>query len=275
MWSPRSSLVRCLNNENTPTASSPRALCFFSFGAGGVALFEEAVRHRDCAAVHFTEVDSDYPSDASLSSACLSILASAFVATETSPDVTENGVTFRLKVLRPPDSRERFPELPSPLAAPSGPPAKPVRRQPSSASDKSAAAAGAAAAPRAFGDSSHAPGWLPAGAADALFAELRACAPALPAAGVPPGKRYPLTAVYYGAPRKADGALALDEWGQSLEAYGRVLPPPPCLAELRTRLLALRGRSADSEAFNTMVVNYYVDGVASYVEVTLLLLLLP
>ena len=65
---------------------------------GGVALFEECVRHPRTSMVHLTAVEQEFPCDATLSADFTDALRDGFdLASEAAPQ-TEAGVTYRIRV---------------------------------------------------------------------------------------------------------------------------------------------------------------------------------
>ena len=64
---------------------------------GGVRLFEEALLHPKCTSYHVTELDTEFPCDTYLTQTNIDKLKS-LEPKSISESITENGVTFRMKI---------------------------------------------------------------------------------------------------------------------------------------------------------------------------------
>lgn len=81
-------------------AAAERAGAETAMVVGGVALFEKCASHPACAAIHYTAVEAEFPCDAALGPGFYDALKANFDLAEEEAPITENGVTYRVKIYR-------------------------------------------------------------------------------------------------------------------------------------------------------------------------------
>jgi len=115
-----------------------------------------------------------------------------------------------------------------------------------------------------FMDSTYIGQWLSQDDADELFHHLRDIGERdRPQTSVKGDLKYPLWSLYYGFKREIDNARALDRWGSHHESWIRVLEPTDLIAKYCLRIRD--DFKLPHYAVNSIVVNYYFDGDATFI----------
>lgn len=116
-----------------------------------------------------------------------------------------------------------------------------------------------------FEDSKYVKHWLDENEANTLFEQLKIEGekhrPKEVIAKV--NKKYPVWSLYYGFKREIDQGRALDRWGSYHESWIRVYEPIDLLAKVCEKLR--ESFQLSNEEVNSIVVNYYYDGLSTYI----------